>query len=343
VIADAQGAPVEETAFYPFGIPRNEYRLRGNGEPYRFAQKERDRESGLHYFEARYASSAVVRFLSVDPKYAHPDGLPNEDLAAFLSNPQEMNLYAYAGNNALSYVDPTGLGPMDGMITKENWERSMKNPPTLSGFLNSVQLVVGGIACGTGNPFGCAAAAHAVDQLQSEARGTRPLTAQAITAVTGSKKAGDWGNVGIGIALSLGSGPRVPTTATSPTVVATTMSGNSAMRVGAARTVSGEVAGGGGVFARTGTPTGLAPTLPAPGGTMATGAGAIAGGGATGSAAAKAVMQSMQSDPYWGPLLRQVAETSAARCMLPPSEAAASLGELHAAYDAAFKAAKAAK
>ena len=109
VMTDASGVLVEETAFYPFGIPRHEHRLRSVEEHYKFTQKERDRETGLHYFEARYLSGKLARFITQDPKYANPDALKQADAAKFLSSPQEMNMYAYARNNPLNYVDPMGL------------------------------------------------------------------------------------------------------------------------------------------------------------------------------------------------------------------------------------------
>jgi RHS repeat-associated protein len=58
--------------------------------------KERDSESGLDYFGARYCGSALGRFTSPDPK-----GIPDE-----FDNPQAWNEYAYAGNNPLRYTDP---------------------------------------------------------------------------------------------------------------------------------------------------------------------------------------------------------------------------------------------
>ena len=109
VVSDAKGALVEETAFYPFGVPRHELRVSPVDEAYKFTQKERDRESGLHYFEARYLAGSLDRFLSVDAKYSSPDALNEADVGRFLSNPQEMNLYAYTRNNPLYQVDPTGL------------------------------------------------------------------------------------------------------------------------------------------------------------------------------------------------------------------------------------------
>jgi RHS repeat-associated protein len=100
VMTDASGVLVEETAFYPFGIPRHEVRFRQIEESYKFTQKERDPESGLHYFEARYLTGVLSRFASADPKYA--DMAPAGDS-------QHLNLYAYARNNPLLYIDPSGL------------------------------------------------------------------------------------------------------------------------------------------------------------------------------------------------------------------------------------------
>jgi RHS repeat-associated protein len=62
--------------------------------------KERDTESGLDYFEARYYGSSMGRFSSPDPS-----GL----LAANPADPQSWNMYAYARNNPLINIDPTGL------------------------------------------------------------------------------------------------------------------------------------------------------------------------------------------------------------------------------------------
>src|SRR6185437_455260 len=63
----------------------------------RYTGKERDTESGLDYFGARYLSSSMGRFMSPDPLGGH------------LENPQSLNKYAYALNNPLTNTDPTGL------------------------------------------------------------------------------------------------------------------------------------------------------------------------------------------------------------------------------------------
>jgi len=101
VLTDADGQLTSEFYNYPFGLQRYEHH---SGEPfdphYQFTDKEQDRESGLHYFEARYYDSPFARFTRVDP-------LLVEQLR--LELPQSLNLYSYAKNNPLSYTDPTGL------------------------------------------------------------------------------------------------------------------------------------------------------------------------------------------------------------------------------------------
>jgi len=63
----------------------------------KFTGKERDSESGLDNFGARYNASTMGRFMSADP------------LGGSLANPQSLNKYTYVLNNPLRYTDPTGL------------------------------------------------------------------------------------------------------------------------------------------------------------------------------------------------------------------------------------------
>ncbi len=69
----------------------------------KFTAKERDAETGLDFFGARYFSSAQGRFTSPDWS-ATPQPIPYADL----SNPQSLNLYNYMRNNPLSGTDPDG-------------------------------------------------------------------------------------------------------------------------------------------------------------------------------------------------------------------------------------------
>src|SRR2546425_5733963 len=70
---------------------------------YKFTGKERDTETNLDDFEARYYSSQFGRFHSADWS-AIPVPVPYADLG----NPQTLNLYAYVKNNPLNLTDPTG-------------------------------------------------------------------------------------------------------------------------------------------------------------------------------------------------------------------------------------------
>jgi RHS repeat-associated protein len=73
--------PYGETSFGSFGRKR-----------YRFSGKERDEESGLGYFEARYYAPWLARWTSCDP-------------AGTVDGP---SLYVYARDNPLTYGDPAG-------------------------------------------------------------------------------------------------------------------------------------------------------------------------------------------------------------------------------------------
>jgi len=69
----------------------------------RFTGKERDAESGLDNFGARYFGSNMGRFISPD----YSDG-PDPVAFADLENPQSLNLYSYVENNPISNTDPDG-------------------------------------------------------------------------------------------------------------------------------------------------------------------------------------------------------------------------------------------
>ena len=106
MVTNATGATIEEESdFYPFGGERVITDLLPD-QRYKFTGKERDPESGLDYFGARYYSSNLGRFLTPDWAAA-PTAVPYAEFG----DPQSLNLYGYVRNNPLSKADPDGHCP----------------------------------------------------------------------------------------------------------------------------------------------------------------------------------------------------------------------------------------
>jgi RHS repeat-associated protein len=87
--------------FYPFGGERVISSTAGNN--YKFTGKERDSESGLDNFTARYFSASMGRFMSPDWS-AKPQPVPY----SILGRPQSLNLYSYVQNNPATNIDADG-------------------------------------------------------------------------------------------------------------------------------------------------------------------------------------------------------------------------------------------
>jgi RHS repeat-associated protein len=100
--------PQDESDYYPYGGEI----IITNSDPnhYKFTGKERDSESSLDSFRARYNASSIGRFMSADPVTATP---------FHIINPQRWNMYAYGMNNPLSYVDPDGRDAIAVNFTRE--------------------------------------------------------------------------------------------------------------------------------------------------------------------------------------------------------------------------------
>lgn len=112
VLASHRG-PATANALIAPGIARC---LCDEGRRSRSTGKERDVETGLDYFLARYYSGAHGRFLSPDEwqggpvdAFSHTQSQPPGPLPyADVRDPQSLNKYTYVLNNPLRYTDPDG-------------------------------------------------------------------------------------------------------------------------------------------------------------------------------------------------------------------------------------------
>ena len=102
---------------------------------HKFTGKERDSESGLDDFEARYYSSSMGRFMSPDEFSGGPvdvfdpaPNLPSPLPYALITNPQSLNKYVYAYNNPLRYIDPDGHDVKD-IILLASGPNNVPNTP----------------------------------------------------------------------------------------------------------------------------------------------------------------------------------------------------------------------
>jgi RHS repeat-associated protein len=101
VIASPAGVVQEQYFYYPYGGMQSS--TGSDPNHYKFTGKERDTESGLDEFGARYYGSSFGRFMTPDWATT-PIDVPYADFG----NPQSLNLYSYVKNNPTTFGDPDG-------------------------------------------------------------------------------------------------------------------------------------------------------------------------------------------------------------------------------------------
>src|SRR5207247_7888059 len=94
---DDQAQIISYEEYVPYGSSTYQAVRSQTETPKRFRHlgKERDEESGLYYFGARYYAPWVGRWVQCDP-------------AEFVDG---LDLYQYVAGNPTRYRDPTGFGP----------------------------------------------------------------------------------------------------------------------------------------------------------------------------------------------------------------------------------------
>jgi RHS repeat-associated protein len=99
VATDENGEAVQTLDYYPYGSQRI---ATGSFDAQRrFIGEEYDGDTEFSYLNARYYQSSRGQFLSQDPAGRDNPG-------QFLSDPQQLNGYAYSRNNPIRFLDKTG-------------------------------------------------------------------------------------------------------------------------------------------------------------------------------------------------------------------------------------------
>jgi RHS repeat-associated protein len=101
IVTNASGTIQDDSDFFPYG--RERIISSASGNHYKFTGKERDSESALDNFGARYYSSQYGRFMTADWS-ATSRPVPYADF----SDPQTLNLYGYVRENPSTYFDSDG-------------------------------------------------------------------------------------------------------------------------------------------------------------------------------------------------------------------------------------------
>ena len=116
-IFTSAGVLCYDADFYPFGGERAYTNT--CAQNYKFTGKERDSESNLDNFGARYNASQIGRFISPDQPLIYQDK----------TDPQSLNLYSFVRNGPLNRVDPNGhltiIVPGTGW-SPSDWNGNMK-------------------------------------------------------------------------------------------------------------------------------------------------------------------------------------------------------------------------
>ncbi len=130
LVTDVNGALVQRVEYKPWGEVARQV---GNVEATRrFTGKELDDpEIGLHYYDGRYYSALVGRFVSPDPFVPAP------------GSPQSLNRFAYVLNNPVNLIDPTGFFSIGGFFKARlelGWKIARVAAPILIGITIGITL-----------------------------------------------------------------------------------------------------------------------------------------------------------------------------------------------------------
>jgi RHS repeat-associated protein len=163
-LSDHEGNLLQTITYDPFGNMMTNIGVGSNNSLY-YTGRERDPDTGLYYYRARYYDPTIGRFLTEDPK-------------GFRAG---VNFYVYAKNNPVNANDPTGLDP-----DTSNPSQSCLNALAVAGANNTALAR----AVANWNAIQSAAAANGIDPALLAAIGVRETGFQNIAQIGGGQGAG---------------------------------------------------------------------------------------------------------------------------------------------------------
>ncbi|HWW15450.1 MAG TPA: RHS repeat-associated core domain-containing protein [Candidatus Dormibacteraeota bacterium] len=187
----------QDIDFYPYGGVENDY-CSSTSVPQRhkFTGKERDAESGLDNFGARYNASSLGRFMTPDWA-ARAITVPY----AVFGDPQSLNLYGYVRNDPVSRIDADGhgdvhLGADEQCNTNNYCQHNSDSSTSAQNQVITLSPVTGPVVVNQANQTATATTSQSTATITTNSQGNSTATIATITtSVTVSTAAVNSGQV----------------------------------------------------------------------------------------------------------------------------------------------------